>query len=82
MKLLLLVLGILIGAVSFAMHADAQSNYPWCAVYGNGFGGTNCGFVSFNQCMDTVRGIGGFCQLNNWYQPPATPRTSRRKTQS
>ena len=82
MKLLLLALGILIGASSFAMRAEAQSNYPWCAVYGSGFGGTNCGFVSFSQCMATVTGIGGFCQENNWYHPATAPRVSKHKTQS
>ena len=78
-----LVLAVLVGAgIGLApSKAQAQSNYPWCAVYGNGFGGTNCGFVSFKQCMETVWGIGGFCELNNWYTPPA--KTSRRKrTQS
>ena len=50
-------------------RAEAQ-NYPWCARYGNGFGGTNCGFTTFAQCMATVSGIGGFCQENDWYPSP------------
>jgi len=41
---------------------------PWCAEYsggGNGAGGgSNCGFYSFEQCLATVRGIGGFCSRN------------------
>jgi hypothetical protein len=49
--------------------AEAQ-NYPWCAHYGTGFEGMNCGFVTFQQCMDTVTGIGRFCMQNNTaYQP-------------
>jgi len=37
---------------------------PWCAQYSVHGGATNCGFYSFQQCLDTVRGIGGFCNLN------------------
>ncbi len=39
----------------------------------------NCGFVSFAQCMATVTGMGGFCVLNNTYQPPAAARPSRQQ---
>jgi hypothetical protein len=38
---------------------------PWCAQYSGARGGaTNCAFYSFNQCQQTVRGIGGFCNPN------------------
>src|SRR5215472_19380733 len=74
MKIVLSLLGLLImtGAIGTPAHAQ---NYPWCAYYsGRGFGGaTNCGFTSFQQCMATVSGIGGFCQLNNMYVPPPGP---------
>jgi hypothetical protein len=45
--------------------------YPWCANYdgGKGFGGQNCGFSTWNQCMATVSGIGGFCVPNQFYNP-------------
>jgi hypothetical protein len=45
--------------------------YPWCANYdgGRGFGGQNCGFSTWNQCMATVSGIGGFCVPNQFYNP-------------
>jgi hypothetical protein len=57
---------------------------PWCAQYsGGGMGGaTNCGFYSFDQCLQTVRGIGGFCSLNPFeaygYQQPRQQRPARR----
>jgi hypothetical protein len=38
----------------------------------------NCGFVSFNQCLATVSGIGGFCIQNNTYRPPPGPHPSAR----
>jgi hypothetical protein len=66
---LLLMLGIVAAAVSAGRSAAAQ-NYPWCAYYGAGFEGTNCGFTTFEQCMATVSGIGDFCDRNNWYKPP------------
>ncbi len=37
---------------------------------GMGGGGTNCGFTTFQQCLDTVRGIGEFCEPNTQYVPP------------
>ena len=51
--------------------------YPWCADYsaGNGGGGTNCGFLTIEQCRATVSGIGGFCVPNQFYNPGPTGRT-------
>ncbi len=31
----------------------------------------NCGFVSFQQCLADISGLGGFCEQNNTYKPPA-----------
>ncbi len=79
MKHLLFVLGILAGTAAIGTRADAQ-NYPWCAIYGGGMGGaTNCGFTTFQQCMATVSGMGGFCQPNTQYQPPASRRAYRQR---
>jgi hypothetical protein len=70
MKLLLFAAALLAAMTAIGTSAQAQ-NYPWCAQYGRGMGGAmNCGFVSFAQCMDTVRGMGGFCIANNTYEPP------------
>jgi hypothetical protein len=69
MRFLLFMLGICVGVVGIGTRAEAQ-NYPWCAYYsGKGDGGTNCGFTTFQQCQDTVSGIGGFCQPNTQYRP-------------
>jgi Protein of unknown function (DUF3551) len=68
-------MAIAVAAILTGSRAEAQ-NYPWCAYYGGAMSGsTNCGFVSFDQCMNTVRGIGGSCELNNTYVPPAGPAT-------
>ena len=71
MRLLLFMLVICVGIVGIGSRAEAQ-NYPWCAIYGTGFEGTNCGFVTFQQCLNTVSGIDGFCEPNTQYRP-ATP---------
>jgi hypothetical protein len=75
MRHLPLALGVLIGVAGLAGRAEAQ-NYPWCAILTVGDAAYNCGFVSYDQCMATVRGIGGMCMVNNTYNanPPATPR--------
>ena len=47
-------------------HADP---YRWCAEYGNrgGGGGTNCYFVTLQQCQAAISGNGGFCRANPFY---------------
>jgi hypothetical protein len=49
--------------------ASAEIYRPWCVQYGgnNGDNGTTCAFTSFEQCMMTARGSGGFCVQNPWY---------------
>ena len=78
MRPLLFVFGIIFVAFGSATHAQAQ-NYPWCAHLDFGDGAVNCGFVNFDQCQATTRGIGGFCMLNNTYQPPLETRKRHSK---
>jgi hypothetical protein len=75
MRLLLFVLGICVAVIGVATRAEAQ-NYPWCAYYSGaaGGGGTNCGFTTFQQCMETARGLGSNWQPNTQYVPPPGPR--------
>jgi Protein of unknown function (DUF3551) len=56
--------------------------YPWCAQYGGmEGGGTNCGFLTIEQCRATVSGVGGFCVPNQFYNPgrPASPSRKQRR---
>jgi hypothetical protein len=58
--------------------AEAQRlNYPYCAVYSSRT--MSCAFNTMQQCLMTVRGVGGFCEANAWYQPPAKAK-SRKKS--
>ncbi len=71
MKLCAVAFGVVAAIAAFDDRAEAQ-NYPWCATYSMGTGGSqNCGFTTFEQCLDNVRGIGGFCDRNTQYVPPA-----------
>jgi Protein of unknown function (DUF3551) len=64
-------------ALAYEMPYDP---YPWCAVYsGDGGGGTNCGFLTIEQCRATVSGIGGFCALNQFYNPKPAARARKRQ---
>jgi hypothetical protein len=78
MKSLLVVLGILAGTAVLGGSAQAQ-NYPWCAIY-SAFGARNCGFATFEQCQENLRGIGGVCNPNAMYEPPAGPHPHIRKS--
>jgi hypothetical protein len=78
MRPLLLMLGISVCVVGVGTRAEAQ-NYPWCAYYSDfDGGGTNCGFTTFQQCMETARGLGSNCQPNTQYVPPPGPRLRSR----
>ena len=64
--------------------ADATTVYPWCAHYnGRGYGGgANCGYTTFAQCLATVSGSQGTCEMNPWYEPQPQqqyPQRPRRR---
>ena len=67
MRFLLLIPGISVYVVAIGTRAEAQAG-----------GGTNCGFISFEQCIATANGLGGFCYLNTRYQPPPGPHPPMR----
>jgi hypothetical protein len=71
MRIVLFALAMFAATAGIDTSAQAQ-NYPWCAVLDMGDAAYNCGFVNHEQCMATVSGVGGFCEMNTQYQPPAT----------
>ncbi len=64
----LLAMPLLLGAIAPA----AAREYPWCARYD--WSTRNCGFVSFQQCLATISGIGGRCEINPMYNGPQRRR--------
>ena len=59
-----------------AQPAAGEIDRPWCVQYGgsDGDNGTTCAFTSFEQCMMTARGGGGFCVQNRGTWPMAAAK--------
>ncbi|MBO0716041.1 MAG: DUF3551 domain-containing protein [Rhizobiales bacterium] len=70
MKAALCLLGVLVTTIVIAMPARADG--PWCAFY-DALYATNCGFHTYEQCLATVSGAGGYCEANTMYVPPPGP---------
>ena len=76
---------VLTASVSLAEpYKRVADPYKWCVVYGgDDGGGPNCGFLTWDQCMATAFGNGGFCRESMWYTGPADkPASTRRKKHS
>ena len=74
MKALLFMCALLASVTAISTRADA-ANYPWCARYAKDAGGESCGFITFEQCLADVSGVGGYCALNTQYVPPPGPHS-------
>ena len=68
------VISIMFATLSLSI-VEASAEAPWCARYPRGV--SNCGFHSFQQCMATVSGIGGFCEPNAFYRQSRDRRRYR-----
>ena len=69
------ILGVFAAVICIEKPAKAQ-NGAWCAYYNTGDGGSgNCGFANFEECLATVRGIGGNCPPSPY---PSSPRALSR----
>lgn len=75
MKFLLLTMGLVAGGVAMSSSAQAQ-NYPWCAVLNMGDAAYNCGFLTVQQCMDSVSGIGGILHAQHHISGPRAERAA------
>jgi uncharacterized protein DUF3551 len=84
MRTFVLVAMALAGMSLTGTFADAGT---WCGTYR--LGSTNCGYSSSEECLATVRGLGGFCQPNPFpgtaygtsagsWNSPDSPRRNRR----
>jgi len=66
---------ISVALIGTAQSASAQSpySYPWCSRQSTGRSGsaTSCYFTSYQQCMTTISGIGGWCYQNPAYHASA-----------
>jgi hypothetical protein len=80
MRIVLPALAALVTFITFIPTQGHADPYRWCAAYsGDGGGGTNCGFITYAQCMATVSGIGGSCEINQFYTGPDRSYRQARK---
>ena len=78
----LTVAALLVLAAGTAAAPAQADPYRWCAHYsGNGGNGSNCYFLTLEQCRWAVSGAGGSCGLNPFYtgaeERQAPPRRAR-----
>ena len=73
-----LVLLLILLAYPSSSEAAPYDPYPWCAAYGGSWSGvSNCGFMTLQQCMATVSGMGGSCEPNQFYNPGRSGKRNR-----
>jgi hypothetical protein len=72
----------LIGGIALLLvvggGSSAHADGPWCAFYDAST--YNCGFYSFEQCYETVRGAGGSCRPNFFKSNVVAQPAGRRAT--
>jgi hypothetical protein len=79
------IMALLALVAAFTADTARADPYPWCAVYGgsHGGGGTNCYMRTYQQCLEAISGMGGFCAPNQFYTGPrgqtrrSAPRAGR-----
>ncbi len=78
---MLLALTALAGVAVFTPTAGQADPYKWCAYYGGrgGGNGTNCGFVTLEQCRAAISGAGGSCERNQFYTGSGEPHAKRAR---
>jgi hypothetical protein len=62
----LLSCGVVLAALALGSSFAAAQNAPWCfsEMGRNSSGAVTCSFQTFEQCLATLRGIGGSCSPN------------------
>jgi Protein of unknown function (DUF3551) len=79
LSILLIAAGLAVDIVPAA--AQSPTSYPWCARIPKSNGdATSCYFTSYQQCMTTLSGIGGYCYQSPYYHAAAAkgrPRALR-----
>jgi len=77
MRIAMLITTLMVASGS-APPAQADP-YRWCAHYsGEGGNGTNCWFMTLDQCRSAISGVGGRCAPNPFYDGLPLDRPSPR----
>ena len=64
---LLATIGVAVIGLTRPGTAQSAYSYPWCAIYSDKSGAQACYYNSYEQCMATMRGIGGTCVRSPYY---------------
>ena len=71
MRIIFLALSLLAANATVEPASADYITYPWCAQYGGGRGGSrNCGFWTYEQCIASQWGNGGYCEPNAMFRGP------------
>lgn len=73
MKALMVAIGFLVAGYSAGASAQTQ-NAAWCAYFTGGE--VNCGFTTFQQCLEAIHGKTGLCNQNTQDASPAPADTT------
>src|SRR5258707_6599264 len=76
-RLIFAVLTLVAAVLIQPRSGQAAPYWPWCSSYWNSGNARQCAFSSWEQCMDTVRGIGGYLFTQTDRSPPPSPRSAR-----
>jgi hypothetical protein len=52
---------------------------PWCAWFTGYSYNYDCSYYTFEQCLATINGVGGYCARNVYPEPPLYPPGPYRK---
>jgi hypothetical protein len=70
-RIIVAIAAVVVFGISFGPTVATADRYKWCAVLGNGMDGArDCGYLTIEQCRATISGIGGDCELNQFYTGP------------
>ena len=71
MRLPILSISLVVGAlaaVTVSAAAQSPTSYPWCSRNAKMDSGSNtCYYTSYQQCMKTISGLGGYCFESPYY---------------
>jgi hypothetical protein len=71
---------VLLAGLAWASMTPAQAagNSPFCANYETASGShEGCNFLSFQDCLEFIRGMGGYCSGNPSAAAPPPPQARR-----
>jgi hypothetical protein len=72
--------GLLVLAATLMASGTSAQAAPWCAFYD--LSTYNCGFYSYQQCLATISGVGGWCRQNFFEGPASDRKTPNRRQRS